>query len=192
MSGTQHRSPLFSDKRRLKTCREARGFSQEELIRIIEALPDNHGKSRSEKHLSYLENETRKMSIEYATLLAQALNVRAEYLMYKDDFPTDKDRLWACMQTRIAREDLMQEVLEAHGYQIKDITDAEPIEIDSSGKQYQYPTVALISPSGSMRRFSFEEFFDFLHQLDNEIEMHAAFQFRVLIDKAKKLYKWKV
>lgn len=73
MPGTQYRSPLFSDKKRLKTCREARGFSQEELIRIVESLPDNHGKSRSVKHLSYLENETRPMSIEYATLLAQAL-----------------------------------------------------------------------------------------------------------------------
>lgn len=46
MPGTQHRSPLFSDKKRLKTCREARGFSQEELIRIVESLPDNHVKSK--------------------------------------------------------------------------------------------------------------------------------------------------
>lgn len=192
MPGTQHRSPLFSDKKRLKTCREARGFTQEELIRIVEALPDNHGKSRSEKHLSYLENETRPMSIEYATLLAQALNVRTEYLLYKDDFPTDEDRLWACAETSLNVDNLIQELLEAHGYQIKDITDTMPIEVDSTGKQYQYPTVAMISPSGSMRQFSFEEFSNFLFQLDNEIEMHAAFQFRVPIDKAKKLYKWKV
>ena len=105
MPGTQHRSPLFSDKKRLKTCREARGFSQEELIRIVESLPDNHGKSRSVKHLSYLENETRPMSIEYATLLAQALNVRAEYLLYKYDFPTDTDLIWACAKTQSIRDE---------------------------------------------------------------------------------------
>ncbi|MFR4596052.1 MAG: helix-turn-helix domain-containing protein [Oscillospiraceae bacterium] len=192
MPGTQHRSPLFSDKKRLKTCREARGFSQEELIRIVESLPDNHGKSRSVKHLSYLENETRPMSIEYATLLAQALNVRAEYLLYKDDFPTDTDRIWACAKTQSIRDELMEEVLEAHGYQIKDITDTMPIEIDSEGRQYQCPAVALISPSGSIRKFPDDEFFDFLRQLDDEIEMHAAFQFRMLFDKAKNLYKWKV
>jgi len=77
-------------------------------------------------------------------------------------------------------------------YQIKDITDTMPIEIDSEGRQYQCPAVALISPSGSIRKFPDDEFFDFLRQLDDEIEMHAAFQFRMLFDKAKNLYKWKV
>ena len=132
------------------------------------------------------------MSIEYATLLAQALNVRAEYLLYKDDFPTDTDRIWACAKTQSIRDELMEEVLEAHGYQIKDITDTMPIEIDSEGRQYQCPAVALISPSGSIRKFPDDEFFDFWRQLDDEIEMHAAFQFRMLFDKAKNLYKWKV
>ena len=120
------------------------------------------------------------------------INVRAEYLLYKDDFPTDTDRIWACAKTQSIRDELMEEVLEAHGYQIKDITDTMPIEIDSEGRQYQCPAVALISPSGSIRKFPDDEFFDFLRQLDDEIEMHAAFQFRMLFDKAKNLYKWKV
>lgn len=69
------------DGKRLKECRIACGLSQEQLIEAVMKLPDNRGKERSEKQISYLENGTRPISVEYASLLAQVLNVRVEYLL---------------------------------------------------------------------------------------------------------------
>ena len=90
---THNKGTMFLIGERLKSCRKAAGLSQEQLIDIIEALPDNMGKERNAKQISYLENGTRQLSPEYASLLAQALNVRVEYLLLKDDFRTEIEKL---------------------------------------------------------------------------------------------------
>ena len=82
---------MFLMGKRLKECRIACGLSQEQLIEAVMKLPDNRGKERSEKQISYLENGTRPISVEYASLLAQVLNVRVEYLLLKDDFRTEHE-----------------------------------------------------------------------------------------------------
>ena len=47
---------MFLMGKRLKECRIACGLSQEQLIEAVMKLPDNRGKERSEKQISYLEN----------------------------------------------------------------------------------------------------------------------------------------
>ena len=46
---------MFLMGKRLKECRIACGLSQEQLIEAVMKLPDNRGKERSEKQISYLE-----------------------------------------------------------------------------------------------------------------------------------------
>lgn len=74
--------------KRLKECREAAGYTQSELAAAIEALPDNNGKTRNDKHISAVERGERRLSIEYARLISQVLNVREEYLLCQDNFRT--------------------------------------------------------------------------------------------------------
>ncbi|MDE7017934.1 MAG: helix-turn-helix domain-containing protein [Lachnospiraceae bacterium] len=78
--------------KRLKECRKAAGFTQPKLVEMIESLPENNGKIRSEKHISAIERGERALSIEYATLIAKVLRVRSEYLLGYDDFQTYLDK----------------------------------------------------------------------------------------------------
>ena len=39
-------------------------------MEMIESLPENNGKIRSDKHISAIERGERALSIEYATLIA--------------------------------------------------------------------------------------------------------------------------
>ncbi len=78
--------------KRLKECRKAAGFTQPKLVEMIESLPENNGKIRSEKHISAIERGERTLSIEYATLISKVLRVRSEYLLGYDDFQTYLDK----------------------------------------------------------------------------------------------------
>ena len=80
---------------RLKKCRKAAGFTQPKLVEMIESLPENNGKIRSDKHISAIERGERALSIEYATLIAKVLHIRSEYLLGYDDFPTRADKAHA-------------------------------------------------------------------------------------------------
>ena len=66
---------------RVKKCREKAGLSQEELSAAIESLPENNGKTRSDKQISYIECGQRRLSFEYARLISQVLNVDVDYLL---------------------------------------------------------------------------------------------------------------
>lgn len=77
---------------RLKKCRKAAGFTQPKLVEMIESLPENNGKIRSDKHISAIERGERALSIEYATLIAKVLHVRSEYLLGYDNFQTRSDK----------------------------------------------------------------------------------------------------
>lgn len=93
--GTNDIAERFETGKRIKECRKLRGLSVEQLCERIESLPDNHGKRRSEKQIRYLESGARSLSFEYATLIAQALQVRAEYLLLEDNYVTGHDVLCA-------------------------------------------------------------------------------------------------
>ena len=79
---------------RLRACRKEAGLTQAELIDRICKI-DN--KSRDEKQISYIENQKRQMSPEYAHLIGEVLGIRPEYLLGEDDFKTKAALLKAPM-----------------------------------------------------------------------------------------------
>ena len=115
---TDNCNSMFLMGQRLKECRDIRGLSQDQLAEAVERLSDNRGKTRSAKHISYLENGVRAMSVEYANLLAQALNIRPEYLLLKDDFKTESEIIHALTFGEHEVYDLIIEVMKLHGYEI--------------------------------------------------------------------------
>lgn len=103
---------------RVKKCREKAGLSQEELSAAIESLPENNGKTRSDKQISYIECGQRRLSFEYARLISQVLNVDVDYLLGTRKFPTDKERLEAICQNDLERDALIGKLIELLGYEV--------------------------------------------------------------------------
>lgn len=66
--------------------------------------------------------------------------VRAEYLLLEDDFMTEGDRVDSGVENRTKRKDLLESLLRLHCYEIKDVTDAMPIEYDDEGREFQRQT----------------------------------------------------
>ena len=110
---------------RVKECREMRGLTQDELTERIELLPENKGKTRNTKQLSYIERGKRVLSNEYAVLISAVLDVRIEYLFLKDNFKTEDERL----DYRIHKKnteydigmDLVTRLIENAGYRVENI-----------------------------------------------------------------------
>ena len=169
-----------------------RGLSREELIEKIELLPDNHGKDRSVKQLSYIETGARKLSKEYAFLLSQVLNIRVEYFLLKDDYKTEIERIGASTANRNEKQQLILDLIKLHFYEVNDATQGMPIKTDSRGNKYQEQTLKMISPRGSIRYFSHKELLALINQIDDYIEMQCAFQFRKLREGTKNIYDWEV
>lgn len=101
---------------RLKKCREAAGYTQEELINKIMLLPENRGKERNEKHISSVENGRRPLSIEYARLISKVLNVREEYLLGKDDFKNGSEEAASYVQKWSERHSCIKFLIQSMGY----------------------------------------------------------------------------
>lgn len=101
---------------RLKKCREAAGYTQEELINKIMLLPENRGKERNEKHISSVENGRRPLSIEYARLISKVLNVREEYLLGKDDFKNGSEEAASYTQKWSERHSCIKFLIQSMGY----------------------------------------------------------------------------
>lgn len=190
--GTQTKEEMFEAGKRVKECRLLRGLSREELIEKIELLPDNRGKNRSEKQLSYIETGVRKLSKEYAFLLSQALNIRVEYFLLKDDYKTEIERIGASTTNRNEKQELILDLIKLHFYEVNDATQEMPIKTDSRGNKYQEQTLKMISPRGSIRYFSHKELLALINQIDDYIEMQCAFQFRKLREGTKNIYDWEV
>lgn len=72
---TQPTEKMLLCGKRVAECRKEMGYSQEQLIEEIIALPENNGKPRNEKQISYIESGSRTLSIEYAHLIAKVLHV---------------------------------------------------------------------------------------------------------------------
>lgn len=189
---TQTKEEMFEAGKRVKECRLLRGLSREELVEKIELLPDNHGKDRSVKQLSYIETGARKLSKEYAFLLSQALNIRVEYFLLKDNYKTEIERIGASTTNRNEKRGLILDLIKLHFYEVKDATQEMPIKTDDRGNKYQEPTLKLISPRGSIRYFSHKELLTLINQIDDYIEMQCAFQFRKLREGTKNIYDWEV
>ena len=101
---------------RLKKCREAAGYTQEELINKIMLLPENRGKEGNEKHISSVENGRRPLSIEYARLISKVLNVREEYLLGKDDFKNGSEEAASYAQKWSERHSCIKFLIQSMGY----------------------------------------------------------------------------
>lgn len=102
--------------KRLKECRKAVGFTQPKLVEMIESLPENNGKIRSEKHISAIERGERALSIEYATLIAKVLRVRSEYLLGYDDFQTYSDKSNAFFAKMHKKNVCIEKLIKDMGY----------------------------------------------------------------------------
>lgn len=79
--------------RRLRECRKLRGLSQDGLVALVEALPENGGKVRSAKQIGYMERGCRPISAEYALLLAKVLDVDSKYLLLQTPFKSKEDEV---------------------------------------------------------------------------------------------------
>ena len=101
---------------RLKECREAAGYTQEELINKIMLLPENRGKERNEKHISSVENGRRPLSIEYARLISKVLNVREDYLLGKDNFKTGSEESASYTKEWSERRSCIKFLIQSMGY----------------------------------------------------------------------------
>lgn len=189
---TKNDESMFEVGKRLRECREWRGLSRDELVKRVEALPDNKGKTRSVKQISYIENGTRQLSSEYALLLSQALNIRMEYLLLKDEYRTEIERIGAHATNRNEKRELVAELIKLHFYEIKDVTKNMPVRVDERGIEYQETMFALVSPRGSIRYFSHAELLSLIERIDDYIEMQCAFQFRKLKDSVRNIYDWEV
>ena len=177
---------------RVKECRKIMGITQEQLLDKIISLPENNGKTRSQKQLSYIENGTRELSNDYAFLLSRALNVRLDYLLLKDDYRTEEDRIAAISSDRATSFDYILKIMELHNFKLSDITKHTPVLQDESGNEYQETTFEMISPRGSVVRLSQQELNDTLTIIENFIDCQCAMKFKKVIDAANNIYDWEV
>lgn len=168
-----------SDKNRFKTgdrikeCRKLRGLSQAQLIEKIELLPDNHGKDRNEKQIAYLESGARTLSLEYATLIAQALQVRAEYLLLKDDYMTENDKFCASLDRMEESAKILHSVIRlaanSQGCDIEsvDLTeDDDPVLVETDSLYYVFKKDGMVIAHLSLMDYS---------KLRNEIYHYSCY-----------------
>lgn len=184
-NGTQTTENMFRAGQRVKEWREKRGMSRAQLIEKIELLPDNHGKGRSDKQLAYIECGARAMSIEYASLIAQALRIRVEYLLLKDDFPTDEERLSCALDKMEESAKILHAVIRlaanSHGYEI-DIVDCakgdDVLDIDTDPLYYVFKQNGLVMAHLSLADYS---------ELRNEIFDFASYLIKKRFDRQSRL-----
>ncbi len=161
---------MFLMGKRLKECRIACGLSQEQLIDAVMKLPDNRGKERSEKQISYLENGTRPISVEYASLLAQVLNVRVEYLLLKDDFRTEHEMFEDGLRGLHDAYSNIVNLIKLHGYDIQEVDLSE--SNDFIKQIYSDNAVKISSRNGKVAMISHKQW----RTLISEINRFVAFE----------------
>ena len=114
---------------RLRICRKRMNLTQSKLIEKVCALPENNGKERSEKQLSYIEKGKRKLSAEYARLVGKLLGVLPEYLLGEVNYETVEDRLkWNIDTVMTEGESLdvfLKQMLALKGYSLEKTKDSK-------------------------------------------------------------------
>ena len=113
---TQSTEKMLLCGKRVAECRKEMGYSQEQLIEEIIALPENNGKPRNEKQISYIESGNRSLSIEYAHLIAKVLHVNESYLLGESEYKTDSDHIKAVAQSTTNEDIACDALMEALGY----------------------------------------------------------------------------
>lgn len=91
---------------RLRDARRAKNYTQEQLAALVNVDP---------KYISALENGRRKMSTELAIEIEKVLDVRHDYLLGVDDFPTSTERI---ISQRYSRNDMFDylDLFESNDY----------------------------------------------------------------------------
>lgn len=178
---TENNNSMFQIGKRLRECRVSKGLSQEQLAEAVEALPDNRGKTRSAKHISYLENGTRAMSAEYAGLLAQVLNVRTEYLLLKDDNKTNAAIFAKAITKKCHEGDTLMVGLsvfaELAGYQIEfNMPHSGKISADKALESIK--TAYTLSHDGAVIRLSVDEMNAFENEVFDSVELQLKHLFK--------------
>ena len=166
---------------RLRACRKEAGLTQAKLIdRICEI--DN--KSRDEKQISYIENQKRQMSPEYAHLIGEVLGIRPEYLLGEDDFKTKAALLKAPMI--IAQKEgsylnaAFQFLAELNGYRVELVNPA-PVKDGKIAFDDMYAEVTggiKISRGQKSAIFTLNEF----SALENEICNFADYRIHCIVE----------
>lgn len=117
---TQPTEKMLLCGKRVAECRKEMGYSQEQLVEEIIALPENNGKPRNEKQISYIESGSRTLSIEYAHLIAKVLRVNESYLLGESEYKTDSDHIKAVAQSTTNEDIACYAFIEALGYKFID------------------------------------------------------------------------
>lgn len=102
--------------KRLRECRKAAGLTQQKLVEMIEALPENNGKIRNEKHISAIERGERALSIEYAILISKVLRINSEYLLGHSDYRTRSDKANAYFDKMHRKNICIENLIKDMGY----------------------------------------------------------------------------
>lgn len=130
--------------KRVKECREAAGYTQPELAEAIEALPENNGKTRSDKHISAVERGERRLSIEYARLISKVLKVDEDYLLCKSDHKTFQDWLGAIREEDEKMTKSVLYMLKVFGISISEYFRKELVGEELQDYIKQYEAIGLI------------------------------------------------
>jgi transcriptional regulator with XRE-family HTH domain len=100
--------------------RKQRGLTQEGLAEAIAAMPSSTRTRCSAVQIGYLENGTRKLSLEYCGLFADFFGVRREYLLGTSDAATYAEAAAAPVIAEGDRllhlENVLDAVLAVYGY----------------------------------------------------------------------------
>ena len=198
---TQFDKRSYDMGQRVRECRELRKLTQKELADRIFLLPENGGKTRSEKQLAYIENGNRKLSNDYAVLIAKALNVRIEYLLLIDGYKTEDERLHKIVDTGHTRFENIESLISLHGYKVSlseqpgfscsiqyppGISDKDALELIHSTEPDS--VIEIKAPNGDTRYIGQREYLRIIRDVDNYVEMQMAFLFRKLTDGAKEYW----
>lgn len=135
---TQPTEKMLLCGKRVAECRKEMGYSQEQLVGEIIALPENNGKPRNEKQISYIESGSRTLSIEYAHLIAKVLHVNESYLLGESEYKTDSDHIKAVAQSTTNEGIACYAFMEALGYKFIDLKTAPDGTKISMHKRFKY------------------------------------------------------
>ncbi len=81
---------------RLRKLRQLNGWTQSQLAEkageIAGKLSDSKREKCAFKHIGYMENGRRKISLQYIDIFSELFHVRREYLLCEDDFKTNEEK----------------------------------------------------------------------------------------------------
>lgn len=163
--------------RRLKELRtgtfiDGKPMTQEQLTLKLDELEP--GKEHSEKQIGYIERGQRKISLNYARLLAQVFNVDAAYLLCESDFKTteekeiaEESKFHAAFARRQKRDELVDDLIAAHGYTLRAI---DKPSVDEKGRECFETHIEIKNRSGACRYMDLKEYHTFRDSINNIVD----------------------